>query len=56
MDIINEKEFNQARKCLETWSKWLTKKQGKGNKSNTAKALTDDEVNILYEKYLHLGF
>ena len=29
------------------------KKQGKGNKSNAAAVLTDDEVNILYEKYLH---
>ena len=31
----------------------LKKKQGKGNKSNAAEALTDDQVNILYEKYLH---
>ena len=32
------------------------KKAREGNKSNTSEALTDDEVNILYEKYLHLGF
>ena len=31
----------------------LQKKQGKGDKSNAAEALTDDEVNILCEKYLH---
>ena len=30
----------------------LKKKRGKGNKSNAAEALTDDQVNILYEKYL----
>ena len=34
-------------------SKQMTlKKQGKGNKSNAAEALTDEQVNILYEKYL----
>ena len=48
MDIINKNEFYQARKCLEAWSKWLTKKQGKGNKSNAAEALTDDEVKNIY--------
>ena len=53
VSIIDDKEFYQARKCLETWSKQLTKKQGKGKKSNAAEAITDDDVNILYEKYLH---
>ena len=43
----------EARKCLEAPSERFTKKQGKGNKSNAAEALTDDEVNILYEKYIH---
>ena len=29
------------------------KKAGRGKKSNAAEALIDNEVNILYEKYLH---
>jgi len=53
VSIIDDKEFYQARKCLEARSKRLKKKQGKGSKSNAAEALTDDEVNILYKKYLH---
>ena len=47
------KEFCKEKKCLEARSKRLTRKQGKGNKSNGEEALTDDEGNILYEKYLH---
>ena len=42
-----------SKECLEAPSERLTKKQGKGDKSNAAEALSDDEVNILYEKYLH---
>ena len=58
MSINDDKEFYQARKCLEGQSKWFTKKQGKRNKSNTGEALTDDKVhvNTLYEKYFTLGF
>lgn len=56
MSIIDDKEFYQARKCLETQSKWLTKKQGKGNKLNVAEALADDKVNILFKKIFALGF
>ena len=51
MNIIGDKEFSQARKCLEARNKRLTKNMG--NKSNAAEALTEDEVNILYENYLH---
>ena len=43
--IIDDKEFDQARKCLEARSKQL-KKRGKGCEPNAAKALTDEEVNI----------
>ena len=56
MSIIDDKEFYEAWKCLEARSKRLTNKQGKENESNAAEALTNDEVNILYEKYLHQVF
>ena len=49
--IIEGAEFEQTRKCLEARGKQL-KKQGKGNKPNAAQALTDDEVNILFEQNL----
>ena len=49
--IIEGAEFEQTRKCLEARSKQL-KKQRKGNKPNAAQALTDDEVNILFEQNL----
>ena len=52
LSTVDDKEFYQARKCLEARSKRLTEKQGKGNKSNAAEAMTVHEVNILYEKYL----
>ena len=52
MCIVVDKEFYQAGKCLEAQSKRLTEKQGKGNKSNGEEALTDDELNIPYEKYV----
>ena len=42
-----------VRKCPEARRKQLKKKQGKGRKKpKTAEALTDEEVNILCEKYL----
>ena len=46
MSIIDDKEFYQARKCLEAWSKRHKEERGKENKSNAADVLTDDEVNI----------
>ena len=49
VSIVNDKEYYHARKCLEARRKRLTIKQGKGNKSNVAEALTDDQINILYE-------
>ena len=49
--IIEGAEFEQTRKCLEARSKQL-KKQGKGNKPDAAQALTDDEVNNLFEQNL----
>ena len=42
---IDDKEFNQARKCLEARRKQL-------KKPNIAKAFAYKEVNILYEKEL----
>ena len=50
-NTLEASEFEQTRKCLEARSKQL-KKQGKGNKPNAAQALTDDEVNILFEQNL----
>ena len=44
VSIIDDKEFYQARKCLDARSKRLTKRQGKGENSNAAEPLTDDEV------------
>ena len=31
---------------------WYIKNEGKGNRTNAAEALSDDEINILYEKNL----
>ena len=45
MSIIDDKEFDEARKRLEARGKQL-RKQGKGCEPNTAKALTYEEVNI----------
>ena len=50
-NIIEDKEFEQVRQALQARSKQL-KKDGKGNKPNEAEALTDEEVNTLYEKNL----
>ena len=41
--------FERARKCLEAKTKQL-KKEGTRNRPNAAEALSDDEINILYEK------
>ena len=43
--IIDDKEFDEARKRLEARSKQL-KKQDKGCEPNAGEALTDEEVNI----------
>ena len=60
--IIDNKEFDQARKCLEARRKQLKKDKAKKvktnkqtNKTKTAEPLSEKEiksVNILYEKYL----
>ena len=54
MSIIDDKRvfLIQTRESLEAQSKRLIKEQCKGNKSNLAEALTDDEVNMVYKKYL----
>ena len=52
--VIEDVAFERTRKCLEAKNKQL-KKEGKGNRRNAAEALSDDEINILYEKNL-LGF
>ena len=45
--IIEGDEFRKIRKCLAAKQREL-KKEGKGNKPNAARALTDEEVGILY--------
>ena len=45
--IIDGQEFRKTRETLVAKQKEL-KKAGKGNKSKAARALTDDEVDILY--------
>ena len=54
VSVIKDVAFERAKKCLEAKSKQL-KKEGKGNRPNAAEALSDNEINILYEKNL-LGF
>ena len=46
--IINDKEFELFRKCLQAKQKEL-KKAGRGSKGKAAVAITDEEVDILYE-------
>ena len=46
--IINDKEFELFRKCLQVNQTEL-KKVGRGNKDKAAVAITDEEVDILYE-------
>ena len=49
---INEDiAFEKTRKCLQAKSKQL-KKEGKGNKPYASQALTDEEIDILYQKSL----
>ena len=49
--VIEDSQFEQVRQALEARSKEL-KKDGKGNKPKAAEAITDEEVNILYDKQL----
>ena len=49
--IIDRQDFRKTRETLVAKQKEL-KKAGKGNKSKAARALTDDEVDILYGKNL----
>ena len=49
--VIEDSQFEQVRQALEVRSKEL-KKDGKGNKPKAAEAITDEEVNILYDKKL----
>ncbi|XP_015774306.1 PREDICTED: zinc finger MYM-type protein 2-like [Acropora digitifera] len=49
--VIEDSQFEQVRQVLEAQSKEL-KKDGKGNKPKAAEAITDEEVNILYDKQL----
>ena len=49
VSIIKDVAFECARKCLEAKNK-QPKKVGKGNRPNAAEALSDDEINIFYEK------
>ena len=50
--VIEDSQFEQVRQALDAGSKEL-KKDGKGNKPKAAEAITDEEVNILYNKQLH---
>jgi len=49
VSIINDKQFELTRKCLQSKQKEL-KKVGCGNKDKAAVVLTDKEIDILYEK------
>ena len=51
VSVIEDVAFERARICLEVKNKQL-KKEGKGNRPNAAEALSDNEINILYEKNL----
>ena len=51
VSVIDDVAVEGARKCIEAKNTQL-KKEGKGNRPNTAEALSDDEINILYEKNL----
>ena len=51
VSVIEDVAFERTRKCLEAKNKQL-EKEGKGNRPNAAEALSDDEINILYEKNL----
>ena len=48
MSIINDKQFELARQSRRSKQKEL-KKAGRGNKSKAAVALTDEEIDLLYE-------
>ena len=49
VSVIEDVAFERTRKCLEAKNKKFLK-EGKGNRPNAAEALSDDEINILYEK------
>ena len=48
VSIINDKQFELTRKSLQSKQEEL-KKAGLGNKSKAAVALTDEEIDLLYE-------
>ena len=48
MSIISDKQFELARKSLQSKQKEL-KKAGRGNKSKATVAQTDEEIDLLYE-------
>ena len=49
--IIEGQEFRKTRETLDAKQKEL-KKAGKGNKTKAVRALTDEEVDVLYGKEL----
>ena len=51
VSVVEDVALERKRKCLEAKNEQLTK-EGKGNRSNAAETLSDDENNILYEKNL----
>ena len=46
--IVEDREFEQTRKALDARCK-LLKKEGRGNRTFAAEAISDDEVSVLYE-------
>ena len=48
VNVINDKQFELVRKSLQSKQKEL-KKAGRGSKSKAAVALTDEEIDLLYE-------
>ena len=51
VSVVEDVALERERKCLEANNEQLTK-DGKGNRSNAAETLSDDENNILYDKNL----
>ena len=49
--IFSDRQFELTRRCLQSKQKEL-KKAGRGNKDKAAAPLTDQEIDVLYEKNL----
>ena len=52
LSIMKDLQFEQTRKALVSKQKDLKRHEGKGNKPNAFSALCEDDIAVLYEKYL----